>query len=153
MSWKDFKVFNLRVWDELAWVNIVWPWNENGWRKKKQQTNENRGISLVYRTDTNPRGYWLVKRTLGWKNFMPEKFLEINRYFALTSLQHDWPLIEQCLLYIRVFSGRKTKSPCFDLFIHWLIKQVKNTYRIIFKTYEKCSLSLCCVISISLPLK
>ena len=29
--------------------------------------------------------FWLVKRTLGWKNFMPENFLEINRDFALTS--------------------------------------------------------------------
>ena len=42
-------------------------------------------------------------------------------------LQHDWP-IEQCLLYIRTFFGGKTKSPCFDLFIHWLIKQITNTY-------------------------
>ena len=130
-------------------------------KTREQSRNNNRMhwyrviwlIWLVCRTDTSACGFLLVKRTLGWKNFMPEKFLEINRYFALTSLQHDWPLIEQCLLYIRVFSGRKTKSPCFDLFIHWLIKQVKNTYRIIFKTYEKCSLSLCCVISISLPLK
>ena len=33
-------------------------------------------------------------------------------------------------VYIRVilFSG-KTKSPCFDLFIHWPIKQITNTYR------------------------
>ena len=43
-------------------------------------------------------------------------------------LQHDWP-IEQCLLHIRVFFGGKTKSPCFDLSIHWLIKQITNTYR------------------------
>ena len=42
-------------------------------------------------------------------------------------LQHDWP-IEQCLLHIRVFFGRKTKSPCFDFFIHWLVKQITNTY-------------------------
>ena len=42
--------------------------------------------------------------------------------------QHDWP-IEQCLLHVRVFFGTKTKSPCFDLFIHWLIKQITNTYR------------------------
>ena len=42
-------------------------------------------------------------------------------------LQHNWP-IEQCLLHIRVFFGGKTKSPCFDLFIHWLIKQITNTY-------------------------
>ena len=43
-------------------------------------------------------------------------------------LQHDWP-IEQYLVHIRVFFGGKTKSPCFDLFIHWLIKQMTNTYR------------------------
>ena len=35
-------------------------------------------------------------------------------------LQHDWP-IEQCFLHIRVFFGGKTESPCFDLFIYWLI--------------------------------
>ena len=51
----------------------------------KQYTNGIRAIWLVYRTDTNARGFWLVKRTLGWKNFMPENFLEINWYFALTS--------------------------------------------------------------------
>ena len=50
-----------------------------------KQTNGNTAIWLVYRTDTNARGFWLIKRTLGWKNFMPENFLEINRYFALTS--------------------------------------------------------------------
>ena len=38
-------------------------------------------------------------------------------------LQHDWP-IDQCLLRVRVFYGGKTKSPCFDLIIHWLIKQI-----------------------------
>ena len=64
---------------------FVWPWNENAQTKQKQKTNENRAIWLVYRTDMNARGFWLVKRTLGWKNFMPENFLEINRYFALTS--------------------------------------------------------------------
>ena len=29
--------------------------------------------------------FWLVKRTPGWKNFMPGNFLEIDRYFALKS--------------------------------------------------------------------
>ena len=45
----------------------------------------NRAIWLIYRTDRNARGFWLVKRTLRRKKFMPEKFLELNRYFALTS--------------------------------------------------------------------
>ena len=64
---------------------FVWPRNENAWTKQKQQTNGNRAIWLVYRTDTNARGFWLFKRTLWWKNFMPESFLEINGCFALTS--------------------------------------------------------------------
>ena len=61
---------------------FAWPWNGNARTKQKQQTNGNRAIWLVYRTDTNARGLWLVKRTLGWKNFMPENFLQIKRYFA-----------------------------------------------------------------------
>ena len=41
--------------------------------KQKQQTNGNRSIWLVCRTDTNAPGFWLVKRTLGYKNFVPEE--------------------------------------------------------------------------------
>ena len=55
-------------------------------------------------------------------------------------LQHDWP-IEQCLLHMRVFFGGKTKSLCFDLFIHWLIKQITNTDRNHFsRSYENRSI-------------
>ena len=43
-------------------------------------------------------------------------------------LQHDWP-IEQCILHVRVFFGGKTKRLYFGLSIHWLIKQITNTYR------------------------
>ena len=64
---------------------FVWPWNKNARTIQKQQTNRNRAIWLVYRTHTNAGGFWLVKWTLGWKNFMPENFLETNPYFALTS--------------------------------------------------------------------
>ena len=54
-------------------------------------------------------------------------------------LQHDWP-IEQCLLHIRVFFGGKTKSQCFDLSIHWPIKQISNTFRNHFsRSYENRS--------------
>ena len=57
------------------------------WKRanETETTNENRAIWLVYWTNTNARGFWLVKRTLGWEHFMPENFLEIHRYFALTS--------------------------------------------------------------------
>ena len=54
-------------------------------------------------------------------------------------LQHHWP-IEGCPLHIRVFFGGKTKSPYFDLFIHWLIKQIMNTHRNHFsRSYENRS--------------
>ena len=57
-------------------------------------------------------------------------------------LQHDWP-IEQYLLDMRVFFGGKTKSLCFDLFIHWLIKQITNTDRNHFsRSYENRSIAL-----------
>ena len=83
---------------------FVWPWNENAPTKQKQQTNGNRAI-------------WL-----------PANFLEINHLRFDVILQHDWP-IEQCLLIIRIFFGGKTKRPCFDLFLHWFIKQTASTYR------------------------
>ena len=44
-------------------------------KKQKEQTDGNRAIWLVYRMDPNAQV----------KNFMPENFLEINWYFALTS--------------------------------------------------------------------
>ena len=68
---------------------------------------------------------------------MPEE-LSRNRFDVI--LQHDWP-IEQCVLRIRVLFGGKTKSPCFDLFIDWLIKQITNTYRNHFsRSYENRSI-------------
>ena len=74
-------------------LSLVWPWNENARTKQKQQTNGNKAIWLVYRTDTNAPGFWLVKRTLGWKTFMPE---ELSRNCFDVILQYDWS-IEQCL--------------------------------------------------------
>ena len=80
-------------------VIFVWPWNENALTKQKQQTNGNRAILLVYRTDTNARGFWLVKRTLGWKKLHARELSRnqsILRFDVI--LQHDWP-IGQCLLH------------------------------------------------------
>ena len=95
---------------------FVWPWHENARTKQKQQTNGNRAIWLVYRTDTNARGFWkkLHARELSRNQ-------SILRFDVI--LPHDRP-IERCLLHIRVFFGGKTKRPRFDFFfIHWLIKQ------------------------------
>ena len=101
---------------------LLWPWKENARTKQKHQTNGNRAIWWVYWIDANVRSFWLVKRTLGWKNFMSEELSRnqsILRFHII--LQHDWP-IEQFPLHIRVFLGGKTKSPCFDLLSHWFIK-------------------------------
>ena len=112
---------------------FVWPWNGNSRTKQKQQTNGNSAIGLVYRTDTNSRGFWLVERTFGWKNLYAQEL----RFDVI--LQRDWP-IEQCILHIRVFFGGKTKKSCFDLFIYWLIKQITNAYRNYFsRLYENRS--------------
>ena len=121
---------------------FVWPWNESTRTKQKQETNGNRAIWLVYRTDTNARGFWLVKRTLGWKNFMPENFLEIKRYFALTSYCNTIGQSNNAfsVLGFSLAGKRRPQCPCFDLFIHWLIKQITNTYSSHFsRSYENRS--------------
>ena len=43
---------------------FVQPLNENAQTKQKQQTNKNRAILLVYRTDTKTHGFCLVKQIL-----------------------------------------------------------------------------------------
>ena len=116
-------------------------WNENARTKQKNQTNGNSAIWLVYRTDlTNARGFWLVKRTLGSKKNHARELSRKQWILCFdVILQHDWP-IERYLLCNSVFFGGKTKSPCFDLFIHWLIKQIMNTYRNRFsRSYENHS--------------
>ena len=84
-----------------------------------------------YRTDTNVRGLWLVKRTIREKKLHARELSpdqSILRFDVI--LQHNLP-IEQCLLHIRVFFGG------FDLFVHWLIKQITNTCRVIPKPLSK----------------
>ena len=86
--YRNLKVFPLDTFSfdtNFTFSIFVWPWNENTRTKQKQQMNENRAIWLVYRTDTNARSFWSVLRTFGWKNVMPENFVEINRYLTLTS--------------------------------------------------------------------
>ena len=103
---------------------FVWPWNKNARTIQKQQTNRNRAIWLVYRTHTNAGGFWLVKRTLGWKNFMPENFLEINRYFVLTSHCHT-------------IGQRRRQRSEREVPRHWTaLPFIENNN--LFKTLERC---------------
>ena len=83
---------------------------------------------------------WLLKRRLDQKTSCPRNFLKSVGYYFDVILQNGWP-IEQGLLHIRVFFGRKKKSPCFDLFIRWLIKQITNTCQNHFpRSYKNCSI-------------
>ena len=86
---------------------FIWLWNENTPTKQKQETNGIRAVWVVYQIDTNVHGFWLVNRTLGWKNFMPQE-LSRNQWILHYDiiLQHNWPM-EECLLHIRVFFGGK----------------------------------------------
>ena len=93
-----------------------------------KQTKIERFDWSIERIQTRMAFGWSSERP-GEKNFTPEELSRnqsILRFDVI--LQHDWP-IEQCLPHIRVFFGEKTKRPCFDLFIHWLIKQITNNYR------------------------
>ena len=60
-------------------------------QNKKKQRNGNRAIWLVYRTDTNAWGFWLVKRTLWWTKIHAR---ELSRNQSIVSfdviLQHYW---------------------------------------------------------------
>ena len=135
----EFSLFHIPLHCMLEPI-FVWTWNENARTKQKQQTNGNRAISLVYRTDTNARGLWLVYASAPVKKFYAQELSRnqsILRFDVI--LQHDWP-VEQCFLHIRVFFGGKTKRPCFDLFIHWLINR-RTLTETIFQGHRKVALS------------
>ena len=105
--------------------------------KTHEQNRNNKGTEIE-------RFHWFIERIKARVILIGEVRTLISRNQLTLRfdviLQHDWP-IEQCLLHIRVFFGGKTKSPCFDLFIHWLIKQIRNTYRNHFsRSYENCSI-------------
>ena len=88
---------------------------------KTHEQNRNNKRTKIERFD------WFIERiqtpvAFGWLKLHARELSRnqsILRFDVI--LQHDWP-IEQRLLHIRVFFSGKTKRPCFDLFIHWLIK-------------------------------
>ena len=107
-----------------------------------KQTEKERFDWFIERIQKHVVG-WL-RECSGEENFMPKNFLEINQYFALTSYCNTIGQSNNAFSIL----GRKMKSPCFDLFIHRLIKQITNTYQNYFsRSYENCS------ICSSLPLR
>ena len=110
-------------------------------RNNKRKESERLGW-YIEQIQTRVAFAWLSERS-GEKTSRPRTLSRnqpILRFDVI--LQHNW-LIEQCLLRISVFFGGKTKSSCFDLFIHSLKKQITNTYRNHFsRSYENHSIVL-----------
>ena len=127
----------------------IFPWYYSYFRMtlkwKRANKTENNKPTEIERFDwfiqrIQTRVVFDCQRTLGWKTFMPENFLEINRYFALTPYCNTVGQSNNAFPILG-FSGGKTKRPCFDLFIHWLIKQITNTYQNHFsRSYENRSM-------------
>ena len=86
---------------------------------------------------------WFIERIqtrVAEKTSCPKNCLKLNQYFALTSYCNTIGQSNNAFSILGFFGG-KTKSPCFDLFIHWLIKQITNTYRNHFsRSYENRSI-------------
>ena len=128
---------------KIPWTGLknraifLWPWNENARTKQKQLTNRNRVIWLVYRTDTNARGLWLVKRTLGWKKIMPKNFLEINRYFALTSYCNTTGQLNNAFsIWGFSLAGKRGVHVLIFSSIGWWNTRYRNYFS---RSYENCS--------------
>ena len=86
---------------------FVWPWNEN------------------MRTS----GFWLVQRTFGWKNVMPENFVEINRYFTLTSYCNTIGQSNNAFSILGFsLAGKRRVHVLIFSSIGWL-KKITNIYR------------------------
>ena len=103
---------------------LLFTWHRSPLSERLEQARE-RFDWFIERIQTRVAFDWL-RECWGEKTSSRElsRNLTIIRFDDI--LQHDWP-IEQSPLHIRFFFGGKTKSACFDLFIHWLIKQVTNT--------------------------
>ena len=89
--------------------------------RNSKQTEIERFDWFIERIQTRVAFGWLSERSVKKRHALELSLSQpILRFDVI--LQHDW-LIEQCLLHKWIFSGGKTKRPCFDLFSHWLIKQ------------------------------
>ena len=111
----------------------------------RAQNRNNKGTEIerfdwfIERIQTRLAFGWLIERSGGKELHARELSRNQPILCFEVILEHVWP-IEQCLLHMRVFFGAKTKSPCFDLSIRWLIKQITNTYRNHFsRSYENRS--------------
>ena len=82
--------------------------------RNNKRTEVERFDWFIERMQTRVAFDWLNERS-GEKTSCPKNFLEINRYFSLTSYcgRIHWP-IEHCLLHIRVSLAGKGRGYVFN---------------------------------------
>ena len=96
--------------------------------KTREQNRNNKRTEIerfdwcIERIQTHLGFGWLSERS-GKQTSCPKNFLEI----VLTSYCNTIGQSNNAFSILGFFGG-KTKSPCFVLSIHWLIKQITNTY-------------------------
>ena len=85
---------------------------------------------------------WLSERSRE-KLLMRENFLEISRYFALTSCCNTIGQSKDAFSILGFSLAGKRRVHVLIFFIHWLIKQIMNTYRKDFsRSYENRSIDV-----------
>ena len=111
--------------------------------KTRQQNRNNKRTEIerfdwfIERIQTHLAFGWLSERSAE-KTSCLKNFLEINRYFALTSYCNTIGQSNNAFSILGFSLARK--RPCFDLFIYWLITQITNAYRNYFsRLYENRS--------------
>ena len=103
-----------------------------------------------------------MRLAFGWlrkpsdeKNFKPKNFLEINHYFTLTSCCSMIGQSNNAFSILGFSLAGKGRGHVL-IFIHWLIKQITNTYRNHFsrsyKNRSKCSPTNSLAVTSSIPL-
>ena len=83
----------------------------------------------------NSNSIWNARRSLN-------EFIWVKKQFTIIFTSYCNTIFQSSNVFsiLGGFFGGKTKSPCFDLFIHWLIKQIANTYQNHFsRSYENRS--------------
>ena len=105
--------------------------------RNKKRTKIKRFDWFIERIQTLQPFGWLSERS-GEKPLCPGTFWKSTDHgFALTSYRNAIGQLNNAFSILGFFWRENTESPCFDFFIHWLIKQITNTYQNHFsRSYE-----------------
>ena len=118
-------------------------------KKTREQHRKNKWTEIE-------RFDWFIERiqtcvAFGW---FFNRTLDMSEKTSCPRISRNQPILrfDVILQHDFIFFGGKTKRSCFDLFIHWLINQITNTYRNHFsRSYENRSIVFCFVLLLFLP--